>query len=66
VSLVSNSEELKISDYVSIRQASKIKNVSYDSMRMFLRNNPGKITTKRVGSLVYIYIHDLTKYTPLR
>jgi hypothetical protein len=64
--LVSNLEELIISDYVSIREAAKIKDVSYGAMRMYLRNHPGSIRTKRVGASVLLYVHDLTKYTPNR
>jgi hypothetical protein len=64
--LVTNCEELKISDYVSIRKAAQIKNVTYGAMRMFLRNHPGSINTKRVGASVLLYVHDLEKYIPNR
>jgi hypothetical protein len=66
VSLVSMAQELNISDYVTIAQAARIKSVSYAAMRMFLRNHPGKITTRRVGTSVLLYVHDLEKYTPMR
>jgi hypothetical protein len=63
LALLTRSEELSIPGFVTIAQGAKLKGVSYDALRIWLRNHP-EIATKHIGKSIILRTVELEKYPP--